>query len=219
MCHQSAVGGKKPHSLWCVFLCYPEFSKQGPKGPLSIPCLLQQTCLLVIRNSSGVCIRDAYLYDCSAVIVNNLLASKCTTNVPFYPWAVWKCLSFSLSLFLVLLHLLSALFIPFNTYKLLLPLYSKSLSSFHLMNSVLAKKQSASSSNTRTVCIVIELCLQEREAVVSFLFHKEKKKHETVSFLANLFLHWSCYRCRGSSVPANCTERSYPASHKWFLAD
>lgn len=64
---------------------YPEFPKQGPRGPLSMPCLLRQTSLLVIRNSFGICIKDAYLYDCSAVIFNNLSVSKCTTNVPFYP--------------------------------------------------------------------------------------------------------------------------------------
>lgn len=107
----SNVGGNKEHSHWCGFPHDPEFHKQGPRGPLRIPCLLQQIFLLVIRNSFSVCIRDAYLYDCSAVIVNNLSASKCTTNVPFYPWAVWKSL-FSLSPFLVLPLLLHAFSAP-----------------------------------------------------------------------------------------------------------
>lgn len=110
---QSAAGRNKQHSHWCGFPRYPEFHKWGPRGPLSIPCLLQQTSLLVIRNSFDICIRDAYLYDCSAVIVNNLSAFKCTTNVPFYPWVVWKSPSLPLSPFLVLLLLLQA---PFTLY-------------------------------------------------------------------------------------------------------
>jgi len=40
-----------------------------------------------------------------------------------------------------------------------------------------------------------------------------------LTFLTNLFPWGSCFRCWGSSVPAYCIERSYPASHKWLLAD
>lgn len=98
----SAVAGNKRNSHWCGFPCYPGFHKQGPRGPLSVPCLVQQTSLSVIRNSFAVCIRDACCHDCSAVIVNNSSASKCTTNVPFHPWKGWKS-SFPLSPFLVLL--------------------------------------------------------------------------------------------------------------------
>lgn len=133
----SAVAGNKRNSHWCGFPCYPGFHKQGPRGPLSVPCLLQQTSLSVIRNSFAVCIRDAYCHDCSAVIVNNSSASKCTTNVPFHPWKGWKS-SFPLSPLLVPSALCS--FCPFNTGKLLLLLHSKSLPSFHATNPVWIKE-------------------------------------------------------------------------------
>lgn len=94
----SAVAGNKKNRHWCGFPCYPGFHKQGPRGPLSVPCLLQQTSLSVIRNSFAVCIRHAYCHDCSAVIVNNSSASKCTTNVPFHPWKGWKIFISSLPL-------------------------------------------------------------------------------------------------------------------------
>lgn len=106
--HQ-AVAGNKRSSHWCGFPCYPGFHKQGPRGPLRMPCLLQQTSLSVMRNSFAVCIRDAHCHDCSAVIVNNSSASKCTTNVPFHPWTAWKS-SFPLSS--SLLPLLWAPFAP-----------------------------------------------------------------------------------------------------------
>lgn len=146
----SAVAGNKRNSHWCGFPCYPGFHKQGPRGPLSVPCLLQQTSLSVIRNSFAVCIRDAYCYDCSAVIVNNSSASKCTTNVPFHPWTGWKS-SFPLFPLPGSLALCS-----FNMGKLLLLVHSKSLPSFGVMNSVWIKNHSICSDRVRSHFSCIE---------------------------------------------------------------